>query len=180
MNGYKILPVLLIIALPALLLVGCYSRENPAFQSAGLVPTLPGSSVAPHASRVAGLSRDDETRIEMQVFRTLLAKDPWNGNGLTALFLQADDAEVSQLRTEFPGIIPPIKLSNRVDLSNKNEPLDRDTGKPALILSVEISRLNQDGSVPATGKWFGAGANTGLITYVLKKNGDNWEIESRE
>ncbi len=180
MNGYKILPVLLIIALPALFLVGCYSRENPVFASAHQGPTLPDSSVTHRASRVAGLSKDDETKIEMQVFRTLLTKDPWNGRGLTALFLQADDTEVSQLRSEFPGIIPPIKSSTRVDLSNKNEPLDRDTGKPALILSVEISRLNQDGSVPATGKWFGAGANTGLVTYVLRRNGDNWEIESRQ
>ena len=177
MNGSKILPVLL---LPVLLFTGCYSKEKITFLSDSSVPTLPGSSVTPHASRVAGLPRGDETKIELQVFRTLLTKAPWNGNGLTALFLQADDTEVTQLRSEFPGIIPPIKASNRVNLSDKNEPLDRDTGKPALILSVELSGVNQDGSVPATGKWFGAGANTGLITYVLKKNGDNWEIESRQ
>jgi hypothetical protein len=175
-HGYKILPVLLAACWPAFFLAGCAADKTPVFISAASVPTLSAKPVS--TPTVTGLSKDDETKIELEVFRTLLTRHLWDESGITAIFIEADDSEIAQLRKEFPGIIPPIKLSDRIDLSSRSTPLDKDTGKRAVILSVELSSLAADGSVPATGKWYSGSANAGFYSFVLKKNGDDWQIQN--
>jgi hypothetical protein len=56
--------------------------------------------------------------------------------------------------------------------------MDKDTGKPAMILSVEVAEPAADDSVAAIGKWFAGGSVSGFYTIVLKKTGDDWAIQT--
>ena len=55
--------------------------------------------------------------------------------------------------------------------------MDKDTGKPAMILSVDTLETEGD-TVQAIGKWYAGGAVTGYYTFILKKDADNWVIQS--
>ena len=159
------------------LLAGCAGKpDNVNFNSEGSLPRLPDSTLTP--SKVSGLSKLDETKIEIQAFSYLLARHFWEDGAFTAIFLQADDQEVETLRNKFRDHIPPIKPSNRIDLRKNQAPLDKDTGRPAIILSVDLDAPAADGSVSAIGKWYGGGAITGFYSFILKKNGDDWEIQN--
>jgi hypothetical protein len=159
------------------LLAGCAGRPDDVILSdEGRLPHLPDSSVTP--AKVSGVSKLDETKIESQVFSYLLARHFWEDGAFTAIFLQADDREVEGLRKKFRDHVPPIKASNRIDLRANQTPLDKDTGRPAIILSVDLDAPAADGSVPAIGKWYGGAAITGFYSFILKKNGDDWEIQN--
>ncbi len=84
--------------------------------------------------------------VEEQVYSNLLTGHYWDDNGYSAIFLSTSDLEVQTLHDKFPNRVPPIKPSNRVDLRPNSPPLDKDTGKPALIVSVDLSEPAQDGS----------------------------------
>ena len=89
----------------------------------------------------------------------------------------ADDAEVVALQKSFPDRKPPIKEGYRADLQPNQSPRDKDTGKPAMILSVDaLDPVN--GMVEAVGKWYAGGAVSGFYTFSLKKSGDDWVVES--
>jgi hypothetical protein len=49
-----------------------------------------------------------------------------------------------------------------------------------MILSVDVGEPNADDSVDALGKWYAGGAVTGFYSFVLKKSGGDWAIESVE
>jgi hypothetical protein len=62
-------------------------------------------------------------------------------------------------------------------LPPNRSPIDKDTGRPAMILSVDVGEPNADDSVDALGKWYAGGAVTGFYSFVLKKSGDDWTID---
>ena len=163
-------------ALLALLAAGCASNKNKiVFTDDGSLPRLATNVVAPPT--VKGLDKADVVKIELQVFGALLTRHFWDDGAYTAIFLQADDAEVAAMQTKFPGRVPPIKAGQRADVRLNRTPLDKDTGKSAMMLSVDVSEPEADGSVPAIGKWYAGGAVTGFYSFVLKKNGEDWEIQ---
>lgn len=164
----------------AVMLAGCAPGPGPVFHDEGSIPSLPTNSIVHSTVAIAGLTPEDETKIELMIFRSMLTQHLWNPNGPTAIFLQADDAEVTKLRGEFPGLIPPIKPTRRIDLSERNDPLDKDTGKPAIILSVEFVGATPSGAIRATGKWYSNSADMGLYSFLASRNGDDWSLQSSQ
>jgi hypothetical protein len=161
----------------ALLTAGCQSTKNDiVFSDESSMPRLETNSLP--VTRVSSLPKEDETKIEIAVFNNLLTRHFWEDGDYTAIFLRADDAEVSALQKSFPDRKPPIKESYRVDLKPNQSPRDKDTGKPAMILSVDMDEPAADGTVTAIGKWFAGGAVTGFYSYQLMKAGGEWVIEN--
>ena len=161
----------------ALLTAGCQSAKNDiVFSDSASIPRLETNALP--VTRVTSLPKEDETKIEIQIFSNLLSRHFWEDGDYTAIFLRADDAEVSALQKIFPDRKPPIKESYRVDLKPNQSPRDKDTGKPAMILSVDMDEPAADGTVTAIGKWFAGGAVTGFYSYQLIKIGGDWVIES--
>jgi len=159
-----------------LLIAGCKTDKGKIiFTDDGTLPRLETNSIAPPI--VKGLDKADVVRIELQVFGQLLTRHFWDDGGYTAIFLQADEAETAALQAKFSGHVPPVKASYRAELPSNRTPIDKDTGKPAMILSVDVSEPEADGSVPAIGKWYAGGAVTGFYSFVLKKSGDDWEVQ---
>jgi len=91
--------------------------------------------------------------------------------------LQGEDDEVDALIKRFPNHVPPIKTSDRAELVPNHTPIDKDTGRPAMIFSVDALDPADD-TVEAVGKWYAGGAVSGFYTFSLKKSGDAWVIES--
>ena len=56
-------------------------------------------------------------------------------------------------------------------------PLDKDTGRPAMILSVDTLEPVGD-TVQAIGKWYAGGAVTEFYSVNLQKIDGDWVIES--
>jgi len=146
-----------------------FSDESTAQQSATNVVTLPPPMK---------LEKQDEFEIDLAVYSDLLQRHFWDNGEYSAIFLQGKDAEVNALIRKFPNHIPPIKPAYRVELPLNRTPVDKDTGKPAMILSVDIAEPNTGDSVDAIGRWFAGEAVAGFYTFELKKTGDEWEIES--
>ncbi|MDR3458158.1 MAG: hypothetical protein P4N60_11970 [Verrucomicrobiae bacterium] len=175
--GYKIAGSLFLAAAFAWLTTGCQSAKNDiVFTDDASLPRLETNSVAP--AHVSSLPKEDEVKIEIQVFSNLLTRHFWEDGDYTAIFLRADDAEVTALQKIFPDRKPPIKESYRVDLQPNQSPRDKDTGKSAMILSVDLDEPAADGTVTAIGKWYAGGAVTGFYSYQLKKTGDDWAIQN--
>jgi len=121
-------------------------------------------------------SRDD-FKIEMAVYRYLLEKRAWNNGEYTAIFLEGSDDWVAALIRKFPNHVPPIKPSNRAQLRPNQAPIDKETGKPALILSAKAMDPTNDVS-EAIGTWYAGEAVSGLCAFVLVKVGGEWTIQS--
>ncbi len=125
-----------------------------------------------------GLSKMDQMKIEMQVFSSLLNRHFWDDGEYTAIFVQADDAELKMLQNKFPKHKPPIKPNYLADLRPNQMPRDKDTGRGAMILSVDVNEPEPDGSVQAIGRWYAGGAVSGFYTYVLMPKDGDWEIQN--
>jgi hypothetical protein len=161
----------------AFLAAGCRSeKEDIHFSDEGSTPHLETNAIP--TFRPISLPKEDEVKIELAVFSNLLTRHFWDDGGYTAIFLRADDDEVAALQKKFPDRKPPIKESFRADLQPNLSPRDKDTGKPAMILSVDIDDPDPDGSVTAIGKWYAGGAVTGFYSYHFKKTGDDWVIQN--
>lgn len=157
----------------ALLFAGCASNKEPiVFLSEVKIP----EPMQDHALGSAGLSMDDEAKIDLLVFGYLVDHNVWKDGTFSALFLQADDAVVTAMIRKYPDHIPPIKPADHLDLRSAQSPLDRDTGLPVLILSVEVDEPDATGLVTATGRWYAGVAAKGAITFSLKKIGKDWTI----
>jgi len=166
--------------LSACLVAGCHSdKENIRFSD----DRLPGSTntaainataAQPQAPR---LEKDDLLKVEMAVYGYLLQRHFWDDGEYAAIFLQADDAEVTAIRRAFPDHNPPIKPDYDAELRPGRTPVDKNTGKPAMILSVDA--LEPEGNtVEAIGKWYAGDAMTGHYTFSLKKVNGDWTIDS--
>ena len=125
-----------------------------------------------------GLSKTDQVKIEMQVFSNLLTRHFWDDGDYTAIFVQADDAEFKMLQSKFPKHKPPLKPKYLADLRPNQMPRDKDTNRGAMILSVDVSEPDADGTVQAIGRWYAGGAVSGFYTYLLKSKDGDWEIQN--
>jgi hypothetical protein len=123
------------------------------------------------------LEKQDLIKVEVAIYSYLLQRHFWDDGEYSAIFLQGDDAEVAALIKKFPNHVPPIKPDYRAELRPGRTPLDKETDKPAMILSVDALDPEND-TVQAIGKWYAGDAVTGFYSFDLKKNGDDWEIES--
>ena len=158
------------------LLAGCStSKEEIRFNDEhSPEPTNAAATVPP---QTPGLEKADLLKVETAVYGYLLQRHFWDAGEYSAIFLQADDAEVEAIRRAFPNHIPPIKEAYRAELRPGRTPVDKDTGGPAMILSVDALEPEGD-TVEAIGRWYAGDAVTGFYTFELKKNGAEWMIES--
>jgi hypothetical protein len=173
----KITPRLLALALGVGWLVGCASRQENIVLSSSPEVHLAETSPAP-ASAKRRINEADESQIQQEVFSYLLTRHFWDDNDCSAIFVQAKEAVEKALIKKFPNHLPPIKPSYHASLRNNQTPLDRDTNKPAMVLSVDINEPNEDGSVAAIGRWYAGGAVAGFYTFKLMKVGENWEVKT--
>lgn len=160
----------------ACLLAGCDSTNNEPIYFASAVKLPP--AVAVMSPVAPSLSKADEEKIELVVLSNLMERHFWEDGNYSALFLQADDKVVALMMTKFPNHNPPIKESYHIDLRANQSPLDKDTGKPVMILGADVSDPNTDGSVDVVGRWYAGGAVQGFYTFNLIKTGDDWTIAS--
>ena len=163
--------------LSACLVAGCSSdKEYIRFSDERLPETtnVAATAALPQAPR---LGKDDLLKVEMAVYGYLLQRHFWDAGEYSAIFLQADDAEVKAIRRIFPNHIPPIKAACRAELRPGRTPVDKDTGGPAMILSVDALEPEGD-TVAAIGKWHAGDAVTGHYIFSLKKLNGEWTIES--
>ena len=123
------------------------------------------------------LEGQDDFKIEMAVYGYLLEKHPWDNGEYAAIFLEGNDAWVAALIRKLPKHVPPIKPSNRAQLRPNQAPIDKDTGKPALILSAKAMDPTNDVS-EAIGTWYAGEAVSGLCAFVLMKVDGQWTIQS--
>lgn len=168
---------LLVVAL-AFGFMGCASDdEKIPFNDEATIPHLETNSIASPPDK-SGLPEADERKIEFAVFSELLSQHFWDDGGFTGIFLRADDDLTAQLQKKFSQRNPPIKETQHIDLQPNVAPRDRDTGKMALILSVDIGEPEPDGAVTAIGKWFAGDTLAGFYSFQLKKMGDDWQIQN--
>ena len=135
------------------------------------------SAVSSRKSNVTSVS--DDFKIEMAVYGYLLEKHPWDSGEYTAIFLEGSDDRVAALIRKFPNHVPPIKPSDRAQLRPNQAPIDKDTGKPALILSAKAMEPT-NGVSEAIGTWYAGEAVSGLYAFVLMKVDGEWTIQSAQ
>jgi hypothetical protein len=155
---------------------GCAAdKEKIVFSDDAAVRTAAASAVValPESKKLA---KADERKIEQAVFSYLLERHFWDLAEYSAVFVQADDAQVEWLMQKFPNHAPPVKMSYRANLRANLTPLDKDTGKPAMILSVDVNEPDADGSVAALGRWYAGATVAGFYTFSLKPDGADWKI----
>jgi hypothetical protein len=119
----------------------------------------------------------DDFKIEVAVYGYLLERHFSDQGEYSAIFLEGSDAWVAALIRKFPNHVPPIKPSNRMQLHPNQTPIDKDTGKPAMILGVEAMDPT-NGVAEAIGTWYAGGAVSGLDAFVLVKVDGEWSIQS--
>lgn len=169
------------LCLAAFLIAGCQTdkpKDAIVFTDDATIPKADTNSVALALLKKNSLLPADERRIDQMVFSSLLSRHFWDDGGYTAIFLQADDDMVAALQKTFHDRKPPIKETYRADVQPNMTPRDKDTGQPAMILSVDVSDPEPDGSVIAIGKWYAGGAVAGFYSYQLAKNGNDWVIQN--
>ena len=157
------------------LAAGCRGpKEQVAFSDEADLRALAASSTVetsqPH------LDKGDEQAIEQAIFGYLLERHFWDLADYSAVFLQADDAQVAAMIQKYPAHVPPIKQSSHALVASHKMPLDKDTNKPAMILSVDTDEPNPDGSVNAIGRWYAGDAVTGFRAFSLTKTDGQWQI----
>ena len=123
------------------------------------------------------LEAGDDFKIEAAVCGYLLEKRPWGGGEYSALFLEGDDARVTALIRKFPHQVPPLKPAGQAQLLPNQAPIDKDTGKPGLMLSAKAMDPTNDVS-EAIGTWNGGETVSGTSAFVLMKVDGEWTIQS--
>ncbi|MDD5139364.1 MAG: hypothetical protein PHY43_03770 [Verrucomicrobiales bacterium] len=123
------------------------------------------------------LAKEDWFKVQVAIYGYLLQRHFLEDGEYAAVFVQGDDEEVAALIKQFPNHVPPIKTSDQADLRPNRTPLDKQTGKPAMIFSVDALDPVDD-LVLAIGRWYAGGAVSGFYTFALKKQGADWVIES--
>jgi hypothetical protein len=123
------------------------------------------------------LEDGDEFKIEAAVYGYLLERHFSDQDEYTAIFLEGSNARVAALIRKFPNHVPPIKPSDRIQLHLNQTPIDKDTGKPAMILSAKAMDPT-NGVAEAIGTWYAGVAVSGLYAFVLVKVDGEWTIQS--
>jgi hypothetical protein len=122
------------------------------------------------------MEKVDESKIELAIYGYLLERHFWDLANYSAVFLQGDDEQVAALMKKYPNHVPPIKPSSHARIRSHKAPVDKDTKKPAMILTTEVNEPNADGSVDAVGRWYAGDAVTGFRAFHLVKTNGDWEI----
>jgi hypothetical protein len=157
---------------------GCtYDKQTIHFSDEKTV-AIATDTVAPSVPVVKKLSKPDEQAVEQVVFSDLLGRHFWDNGDYTAVFVQTTDTLEANLIKQFPHHAPPIKPIYHANLPTNRTPIDRDTGKSAMILMVEVGEPNPDDSVDAIGRWYAGGAVTGFYSYHLTKTGAAWQVQN--
>jgi hypothetical protein len=123
------------------------------------------------------LEAGDDFKIEAAVYGYLLKKRPWGSGEYSAIFLEGNDACVAALIGKYPHHVPPLKPADQAQLPPNQAPIDKDTGKPGLLLSAKAVDPTNDVS-EAIGNWNGGEAISGVLAFVLMKVDDEWTIQS--
>jgi len=164
-------------ALFTCLLAGCRTSKEEIRFSDERLPEPTNAAATAALPQTPGLEKEDLQKVETAVYGYLLQRHFWDAGEYSAIFLQADNAGVEAIRRAFPNHIPPIKAADHAGLRPGRSPVDKDTGEPAMILSVDA--LEPEGNtVEAIGKWYAGDAVTGHYTFSLKKVDGEWTIES--
>jgi len=160
----------------AWLAAGCSTSKEAIWFSSDehLAPVSAPATVLPAPRKLAA---EDLFKVQVAIYGELLQRHFGDDGEYSAVFVQGDDAEVAALIRQFPNHVPPIKTSDLAELRPNRTPLDKQTGKPAMIFSVEALDPVDD-RVQAIGRWYAGGAVTGFYTFTLKKSGGDWLIES--
>lgn len=159
------------------LLAGCAANKEKIVFSDEHSQTQARSVAAAVPVPPKKLNKRDLLKVELAIYSYLLQRHFWDDGEYSAIFLQGDEAEVAELIKKFPNHIPPIKPDYRAELRPGRMPVDKETGKPAMVLSVDA--LDPEGdTVQAIGRWFAGDAVTGFYSFDLKKSDDDWEIEN--
>lgn len=140
-----------------------FASEQGA-QLTSVTPVLPPS-----------LSDAERAQVEAEVFRRLLAGHFGDDGDYSAIFLQADETLTARLMKEFPKHQPPIKQLWHSDIHPDSTPQDKDTGRAAMIFSVETTDPEND-SVTAIGRWYAGDAVKGFYSYNFKRTDAGWEL----
>lgn len=119
----------------------------------------------------------DEFKIETAVYSYLLQKNVGDNRDYSAIFLKGSDDEVAALIRTFPNHVPPLKTTDRVLFQPNRTPIDKDTGRPALVLSAEAAGPFSD-KAEAIGSWYAGPTVTGHYVFEVRKVGGEWRIES--
>ena len=123
------------------------------------------------------LEETDQFKIDVAVYGFLLNRHFGEDGEYSAIFLAGEDAEVNAVARQFPGHIPPIKPSYRANLQPNRTPLDKDTGRSAMIFSVDILDVT-NAPAEAIGRWYAGPAVVGFYTFELEKSGDAWVVRA--
>lgn len=176
MNSRHLGGLIVAAGLMILFSAGCMIDKRPiAFADDA---AMPQSTNDDYVAPKPGLSKSDQVKIEMQVFSNLLTRHFWDDGGYTAIFVQTDDAELKMLQNKFPKHNPPLKPNYLADLRPNQMPRDKDTGRGAMILSVDVGEPDADGTVQAIGRWYAGGAVSGFYTFLLKPKDGDWEVQN--
>ena len=138
------------------------------------------TSEAPKATPTVAsqkIEASDDFKIEAAVYRYLLEKRPWGSGDFAVIFIGGNDARAAALIRKFPRQVPPLKPVSRSQFGSNQAPMDRDTGKPGLILNAKAVDPTNDVS-EAIGTWNGGGDVSGLSAFVLMKVSGEWTIQS--
>ena len=165
----QLLPVALALA------TGCASHKDKiVFTDGADIRAAMASAATPPAQ--LRLEKTDELKIEQVIFGYLLDRHFWDLADYSAVFLQADDSQVKAMIQKYPDHVPPIKYSYHVIAKPHKTPLDADSHKPAMILSVDVNEPNTDATVDAIGRWYAGDAVTGFRAFHLQKVDSDWQI----
>jgi hypothetical protein len=123
------------------------------------------------------LETREEFKVEQAVYAYLLNQDIWTERDYSAVFLKGSDEEVEALLRRFPNHVPPLKPSTAADVHPNRTPLDKETGKPGVILSATVSEPAGN-KAEAIGNYYGGSMFSGMYVFELQKDGDEWVIES--
>ena len=78
---------------------------------------------------------------------------------------------------KFPNHVPRIKPSDRVHLYEASSPIDKETGRPAMVLGAIVVEREGD-RAEAIGTYYAGPMVTGMYVFALKKTDGQWMIES--
>ena len=162
-------PILLAVAL----LAGCASNETIHFASDPVIPppsgpaqNKPGDGLAPETVR----------EVEKNIFIWLLEHPAEDEPHYSAIFLRTDEKQTARLMEQFPDHRPAIKQAWHLQLRSGQSPLDKDTGRAAVLLRVVVGEPEND-RLEAIGTWSAGDAATVRHVFTLKKAGYGWEIQ---
>ena len=126
-----------LLALTIPLLAGCIADKQAIKFTDDYPPAATGDQRA--APKEPGLTKSELANIELTVFGYLLARHFGQDGDYSAVFIASDESRTDVLRKKFPQHNPPLKPWWHLNQPPGQAPVDLDTGRPALVLTVEAA-----------------------------------------